>query len=69
MSAGHAGLLREGVAWLCAELMEADVAAQLVTMLLFVIFDLDRPTRGPVTIPDTPFTSLRASMELPPAAE
>ena len=45
------------------------LAALLVTMLLFVTFDLDRPTRGLVTIPDTPFTSLRASMALPPAAE
>jgi hypothetical protein len=45
------------------------VAAVLVTMLLFVTFDLDRPTRGLVTVPDTPLVSLRASMELPPAAE
>ena len=45
------------------------LAAALVTMLLFVTFDLDRPTRGLVTVPDTPFTSLRASMALPPAAE
>ncbi len=44
------------------------VAAVLVTMLLFVTFDLDRPTRGLVTIPDTPLASLRASMALPPAA-
>jgi len=44
------------------------LAALLVTMLLFVTFDLDRPTRGLVTVPDTPFTSLRASMALPPAA-
>jgi hypothetical protein len=45
------------------------VAAVLVTMLLFVTFDLDRPTRGLVTVPDTPLVSLQASMELPPAAE
>jgi hypothetical protein len=45
------------------------LAALLVTMLLFVTFDLDRPRRGLVTVTDTPFTSLRASMELPPAAE
>jgi hypothetical protein len=44
-------------------------AAALVTMLLFVTFDLDRPTRGLVTVPDTPLTVLRASMALPPAAE
>ena len=45
------------------------VAAVLVTMLLFVTFDLDRPTRGLITVPDTPLVSLRASMALPPAAE
>ena len=45
------------------------LAALLVTVLLFVTFDLDRPKRGLVTVPDTPFTSLRASMELPPAAQ
>jgi len=44
------------------------LAAGLVTMLLFVTFDLDRPTRGLIEVPDTPLTSLRASMALPPAA-
>ena len=45
------------------------IAAALVTMLLLVTFDLDRPTRGLIEVPDTPLTSLRASMDLPPAAE
>jgi hypothetical protein len=45
------------------------LAAALVTMLLLVTFDLDRPTRGLITVPDTPLTSLRASMALPPAAQ
>jgi hypothetical protein len=44
------------------------LAASLTTLLLLVTFDLDRPTRGVITIPDTPLMSLRASMELPPAA-
>lgn len=44
------------------------LAVALVTMLLLVIFDLDRPTRGLITIPSTPLQSLRASMTLPPAA-
>ena len=44
-------------------------AAALVTMLLFVTFDLDRPTRGLVTVPDTPLASLKESMALPPAVE
>ena len=40
-------------------------ATALVTMLLLVTFDLDRPTRGLITVPDTPYMSLRASMRLP----
>ena len=44
------------------------LAAGLVTLLLMVTFDLDRPTRGFITVPDTPLTNLRASMALPPAA-
>ena len=44
------------------------LAAALVSGLLLVTFDLDRPTRGVITVPDTPLTSLRASMALPPAA-
>jgi len=39
-----------------------------VTVLLLVTFDLDRPTRGPITVPDRPLTSLRAAMAVPPAA-
>ena len=42
-------------------------AAALVTMLLLVTFDLDRPVRGLITVPSAPLTSLRASMALPPA--
>ena len=45
------------------------LAAGLLTLLLFVTFDLDRPTRGLITIPDAPLVHLRASMELPPAAK
>jgi len=43
------------------------LAAGLVTFLLFVTFDLDRPTRGFIPIPDTPLAALRASMNEPPA--
>ncbi len=42
-------------------------AAALVTLLLLVTFDLDRPARGMIEVPDTPLTSLRASFEPPPA--
>ena len=44
------------------------LAGGLVTVLLLVIFDLDRPTRGLIRVPDTPLVALRASMTLPPAA-
>jgi hypothetical protein len=44
------------------------LAGALVTVLLLVIFDLDRPTRGLIRVPDTPLTALRAEMALPPAA-
>lgn len=44
------------------------LAAGLLTLLLFVTFDLDRPARGFIRIPATPLVALRASMELPPAA-
>jgi hypothetical protein len=40
----------------------------LVTVLLLVIFDLDRPTRGLIRVPDAPLVALRESMALPPAA-
>ena len=44
------------------------LAGVLVTLLVLVILDLDRPTRGLIRVPDAPLTALRASMELPPAA-
>ena len=44
------------------------VAAILVSALIIIIFDLDRPTRGLITIPATPLVAERASMALPPAA-
>src|SRR4029450_3517749 len=42
------------------------LAAGLITLLLLVTFDLDRPERGLIQVPDTPLVNLRASMELPP---
>lgn len=44
------------------------LAGALVTVLLLIIFDLDRPTRGLIRIPDGPLIALRASMAAPPAA-
>ena len=48
--------------------MGVAIASLLVTLMLLVTFDLDRPTRGLITVPATPLTSLRASMALRPAA-
>ena len=45
------------------------LAAFLLTTLLFVTFDLDRPSRGFIEISEAPLIALRASMELPPAAD
>jgi len=44
------------------------LAASLVALLLLVTFDLDRPTRGLIQVPDKPLVELRADMALPPAA-
>jgi hypothetical protein len=57
----HVGVLGRGM-------VAVLLAAAMVAMLLYVIFDLDRPTRGLIQVPDTPLIQLRASMDLPPAA-
>jgi len=44
------------------------IAAGLITVMLLVIFDLDRPRRGLITVPDAPLVALRASMNTPPVA-
>ncbi len=62
------GLLALFTAMLGRGATTVGLAAVLVTMLLLVTFDLDRPTRGVITVPDSPLVSLRASMALPPAA-
>jgi hypothetical protein len=45
------------------------IAAALVVLLLQVTFDLDRPTRGLITVPATPLIDVRASMGTAPAAD
>lgn len=57
----HVGLLGRS-------LLPLLLASCLVTMLLFAVFDLDRPTRGFIEIPNTPLATLRTSMNDPPAA-
>jgi hypothetical protein len=59
--AAHIAILGRGFVALLA-------AAVLITLLLLVTFDLDRPTRGLITVPDAPLAQVRASMILPPAA-
>ena len=60
------------LAFYLAILSRGKVAALLtsgmLTLLLFVSLDLDRPTRGFIQIPTTPLTALQDSMEMPPAA-
>jgi hypothetical protein len=62
------GLLAMYLAILGRGVITVLIAALLVTALLLVTFDLDRPTRGLITVPDTPLTKVRASMVPPPAA-
>ena len=44
------------------------VAAVIVSFLVLVTFDLDRPTRGLIEIPATPLLAEKATMSLLPAA-
>ena len=67
-SAVALGLLSIHIALIGRGLAPVLLAAALVSILLLVTFDLDRPTRGLIKIPATPLVSLRASMALPPAA-
>jgi hypothetical protein len=62
------GLLAFHLALLGRGLFTVLSAAALVSLLLLVTFDLDRPTRGLIRVPSTPLTDLRAEMMLPPAA-
>jgi hypothetical protein len=62
------GLLALYLAILSRGVVTVVLAAGFVSVLLLITFDLDRPTRGLVTVPDAPLVALRASMELPPAA-
>jgi hypothetical protein len=67
-AAAALGLLALHISVLGRGLVAMIAASVLVTLLLLVIFDLDRPTRGLIKVPDTPLVSVRASMSLPPAA-
>ena len=62
------GLLAAYLAVLGRAAVAVVLAAALVALLLLVTFDLDRPTRGLITLPAKPLVDERASMALPPAA-
>ena len=62
------GLLALYLAMLGKGFVTAAAAAVAVSFLVMVTFDLDRPTRGLITVPDTPLVNERAGMSLPPAA-
>lgn len=62
------GLLALYLAILSRGMVTVVIASAFVSVLLLITFDLDRPTRGLVRVPDTPLANLRGSMELPPAA-
>jgi hypothetical protein len=67
-AAAALGLLAMHVSLMGRGLVPVLVAAGLVTLLLLVTFDLDRPTRGLIKVPATALEDVRASMALPPAA-
>jgi hypothetical protein len=62
------GLLAAYLAIVGRGVVAVSLAAVLVTGLLFVTCDLDRPTRGPIQVPDTALRNVLESMQAPPAA-
>ena len=62
------GLLATYLAIVGRGVVAVSLAAVLVTGLLFVTCDLDRPTRGPIQVPDTAIKAVAEEMQLPPAA-
>jgi hypothetical protein len=62
------GVLGMYLALLGRAALPALVGALMVTGMLLVIFDLDRPHRGFVQVPATPLIAERASMNQPPSA-
>ena len=63
------GLMAMYLAMFSRGVVTVVLAAGLLSLLLFVTFDLDRPSRGFIKVPDAPLVAVRAGMELPPAAE
>ena len=63
------GLLGAYLSMLGRGIVSVLVASALVSFLLLVTFDLDRPHRGLIQVPDTALVNQRESMELPPATK
>jgi hypothetical protein len=62
------GLLGLYLSLLGKGLVPIAAAAVLVSMLVVVTFDLDRPTRGLIKVPATPLLAEKQTMSRPPAA-
>ena len=67
ISAVAFGVLGLYLALLGRAVLSALIGAVMVAVLLLVIFDLDRPDRGFISVPSAPLVAQRASM-IPPAA-
>ena len=66
-SAIAVGLLALYLALLGRAAFIAVAAAAVIVLILFISFDLDRPTRGFISVPAGPLVAVRASMDDPPA--
>ena len=62
------GLLALYLSILARGVVSVVLAAAFLSVLLLITFDLDRPVRGLVPVPDRPIVDLRHSMDDPPAA-
>jgi hypothetical protein len=62
------GLLSLYISVLGRGLAPIVIAAVVLSFVVLVTFDLDRPTRGFITIPAAPLLAEKATMSLPPAA-
>jgi hypothetical protein len=62
------GMLALYISVLGRGLLPVVLAAVVVTFLVLVTFDLDRPTRGLITVPASPLLAEKVTMSLPPAA-
>jgi hypothetical protein len=67
-SAIAVGVLSLYLALLGRGLITSLVATTFVILILFISFDLDRPHRGFITVPDSALVAAREAMNQPPAA-